>query len=292
LKSLILVVEDHEDIQFNLRLILEDNEYQVLTACNGVEALEILSNTPTIPDLILSDIMMPEMNGYDLFSKVSEQDKWNQIPFIFLTALSSPEDVRFGKMLGIDDYIIKPFKEQDLLAIIKGKILRRNRSLSISKKIEELLSVSNKPSLSKEDKTMISLLYTIWDDSYGPTMKKYYPEDPELPVSLNELGTQLFHAATPIYGHGMMMKPEGILIQIENINRLGYIFFNSYKREGTRYGQQQYILCVLSPKITYFDSLKIEVVLRELSDLIETKTQWDIKAYWEKIIKILISLPI
>ncbi|MFW9972714.1 MAG: PleD family two-component system response regulator, partial [Candidatus Odinarchaeota archaeon] len=135
MKPLILVVDDNKDILLNIRITLEQNNFEVITSSNAQDALNILSKTVKIPDVIVSDIMMPIIDGYDFFRKVSSSLKWSRIPFIFLTAKSSPEDVRFGKILGVDDYITKPFEEEDLLAIIKGKVHRKETIDSINKKI-------------------------------------------------------------------------------------------------------------------------------------------------------------
>ncbi|MCK4848744.1 MAG: response regulator, partial [Candidatus Heimdallarchaeota archaeon] len=105
----ILVVEDNPDVLFNIQVALEANEYEVETASNGKKAIKKLSEMGKNPDLIISDIMMPEMDGYDFFNIVSQNSVWSRIPFVFLSAKSKPEDVRFGKILGADDYITKPF---------------------------------------------------------------------------------------------------------------------------------------------------------------------------------------
>ena len=119
MSPLVLVVEDNEVILFNIKLFLEMQNYETLTAMNGVEALDVLKNAARQPDIIVSDIMMPEMDGYEFYRKVSENAEWSLIPFVFVSAKSSPEDIRLAKKLGVDDYITKPFEEEDLLAVIQ-----------------------------------------------------------------------------------------------------------------------------------------------------------------------------
>ena len=97
MKPLILIVEDNVDLLYAIKLNLESNKFKVIAAKNGKNALNILSNLDEVPEVIISDIMMPEMDGYEFFTEVSKIPKVNQIPFIFLTAKSSPEDIRFGK---------------------------------------------------------------------------------------------------------------------------------------------------------------------------------------------------
>jgi DNA-binding response OmpR family regulator len=203
LKPLVLVVDDNKDILFNLQLLLESNDYRVETAETGEDALKILSDLNTPPDIIISDIMMPKMDGYNFFETVSDNIKWNRIPFIFISALSTPEDIRIGKKLGVDDYLTKPFKEEDLLATISGKVNRKHKNDAVNKKIEEFLQTAQidiNPSITVKEKNLVVLLIIIWDDIIGPELKYQYPIDIDLPFSVKSVGQQLFHAAVSIYG--------------------------------------------------------------------------------------------
>ena len=121
-KPLILVVEDDLALLEGVRELLELSEYKVLTAANGREALDVLEKKQ--PDLIVSDIMMPEMDGYQFHEKVSAQPELSAIPFIFLTARGEKTDIRRGKELGADDYITKPFDDEDLLVAVRAKLKR------------------------------------------------------------------------------------------------------------------------------------------------------------------------
>lgn len=161
IKSLILLVEDDQDILTITEKTLEIRDYDVVTAVNGLDALRILSELDNLPDLIISDIMMPGMDGYDFFKTVSDDPRLNLIPFVFLTAYSTPEDVRFGKMLGVDDYITKPIKIEDLYAVIEGKLTRSKKIRSVREKIEEFMSMGTKPSISEKLKHQVILLHVI-----------------------------------------------------------------------------------------------------------------------------------
>jgi len=127
LNGIILVIEDNQKILFNLKLLLKYSGYEPITAMNGVEALEILTKLDKAPDLILCDIIMPKMNGYEFYQKISDNPKFSFIPFIFLTAKTDPDDVQHAKNLGVKDFIIKPFKKEDLLAFITEKIQRSKK---------------------------------------------------------------------------------------------------------------------------------------------------------------------
>src|SRR5260221_6564258 len=115
----ILVVEDDTALLQGLRDILELSDYHVLTARNGVEGLAVLQNR--VPDLIVSDINMPRMDGYQFYGQVRARPDWVSVPFIFLTARSEKADVRHRKILGADDYITKPFEDADLLVSVRSK---------------------------------------------------------------------------------------------------------------------------------------------------------------------------
>jgi len=126
-KPKILVVEDDFHLMGGIRDILELNDYQVVTATNGADALRTLEAQSRPPDLIVSDIMMPRMNGYEFFQAVRANRKWLAIPFIFLTAKGEREDVKLGKSLGVEDYVVKPFDADELLIAISAKLERRKQ---------------------------------------------------------------------------------------------------------------------------------------------------------------------
>ena len=126
-KTTILVVEDDLHLMEGIRDILQINGYEVLTATNGVAGLEVLESQPIPPDLIVSDIMMPRMDGYDFFNAVRSVEKWVAIPFIFLTAKGEREDIKRGKRMGAEDYVVKPFDADDLLVVVSAKLNRKRQ---------------------------------------------------------------------------------------------------------------------------------------------------------------------
>jgi signal transduction histidine kinase len=128
MSATILVLEDDKPLMEGIRDMLELQGYRILTATNGVEGLQVMQSCAKPPDLIVSDIMMPEMDGYQFLTAVQRNPQWVDIPFIFLTAKGEKEDVREGRMLGADDYVIKPFEADDLVVRIASK-LRRSRQL-------------------------------------------------------------------------------------------------------------------------------------------------------------------
>ena len=126
----ILVVDDQPEILENLALVLELEGYEVLTAKDGVEALAVLESR--LVDLILADIAMPRMNGYQLYERVRQNPRCVAVPFMFLTARAMDSDIRFGKELGVDDYLTKPIQPEDLLAAVHGRLRRAQQLAQLS----------------------------------------------------------------------------------------------------------------------------------------------------------------
>ena len=113
----ILLIEDNLDVRENTEEILSLANYKVFTAANGKIGVE-LAHTEK-PDLIICDIMMPELDGYGVLHILSKNEDTARIPFIFLTAKTEKSDIRKGMNLGADDYLTKPFDDTDLLNAIE-----------------------------------------------------------------------------------------------------------------------------------------------------------------------------
>lgn len=118
----ILVIEDNNDIRENIAELLELKGYEPIEASNGKEGLQ--KAIMILPDLIICDIMMPVMDGYGVLAGLNNHPKAATIPFIFLTAKAEKEDFRKGMGMGADDYITKPFKEEELLEAISLRLQR------------------------------------------------------------------------------------------------------------------------------------------------------------------------
>lgn len=133
----ILVVEDEDNIRTSIIDILEFENYDVLATRDGQEALEVINRFH--PDLIVSDINMPRMNGFELLSALRSNPTTNTIPCIFLTANTERKDFRYGMSIGADDYVTKPFATEDLLTAIKTRLQRYTDLQSdVQSQIDEL----------------------------------------------------------------------------------------------------------------------------------------------------------
>jgi DNA-binding response OmpR family regulator len=116
----ILLVEDDEPLLRLLAALLEQAGYQVEKASNGERALKKLEKQR--PDLLVCDIQMPVMNGFELLEKVRATPDWADLPFIFLTGRDSSEDQKLGCELGADDYLIKPANRDQLVTAIEMRL--------------------------------------------------------------------------------------------------------------------------------------------------------------------------
>ena len=118
----ILIIEDNTEVRENTAEILELAQYDVRTAKNGKEGVEIANKEK--PDLIICDIMMPVLDGYGVLHLLGKQSETATIPFIFLTAKTERADIRKGMEMGADDYLTKPFDDIELLNAIESRFRR------------------------------------------------------------------------------------------------------------------------------------------------------------------------
>ncbi len=150
----ILLIEDNKEMRENTAEILELSLYEVLTAKNGKEGIELAIKNK--PDLIICDIMMPVLDGYGVIHLLAKNEETVGIPFIFLTAKAERSDFRKGMEMGADDYITKPFDDIELLSAVESRLKKaetlkkefaKNLSgldefLNSAKKFEDLKKIS------------------------------------------------------------------------------------------------------------------------------------------------------
>lgn len=133
----ILLIEDEEEIRENLVEILTAEDFDVIDADNGCNGIKLAQQE--FPDLIICDVMMPELDGYGVLSQLRQNPITDAIPFVFLTAKAAKEDLRRGMELGADDYLTKPFTRNELL---KAITIRLEKQVAVNrnsqKKLDEL----------------------------------------------------------------------------------------------------------------------------------------------------------
>ncbi|MEO7642601.1 MAG: adenylate/guanylate cyclase domain-containing protein [Ramlibacter sp.] len=185
LRAKILVVDDTPDNLFLMTALLED-EYELATASSGVEALEVAQSAQP-PELILLDIMMPGMDGYEVMRRLRQNPATASIPVIFLTALTSIEEEQFGLDLGAVDYITKPISPPVVLARVHSHLERSanaRRLLALSEKLGRYLAPQVYKSLfdgsrEAEIRTQRKKLTVFFSDikDFTASTAKWQPED-------------------------------------------------------------------------------------------------------------------
>ena len=156
-KLKLLIIEDNTDIRFYMKIIFS-NLYQVFLAENGQEGVEVARRE--LPNLILTDVMMPVMDGFECLRVLKEDFRTCHIPVIILTALTSDEDIVKGTDLGADDYILKPFNPE----VLRAKVKRLMRSRVELKQIYTKLLTSATPSSTHQDEEVIDATTTKVED--------------------------------------------------------------------------------------------------------------------------------
>ena len=157
-EPVILVVDDDVDIVEFIVMGLDIEGFKTVKAHNGKEALEIIENSP--PDLILLDIMMPDISGYEVCKELKMQKKYNLIPIIMLTAKLKESDRYEGFVTGADEYLTKPFDFNDLLQTIR-RVLKENHELKEKRGLKEKINflISSKFEYLKQVNELISELF-------------------------------------------------------------------------------------------------------------------------------------
>ncbi len=140
-QEIILIVDDNEALLRAFEDILSLAGFVVFSAANGAEALERMEFVT--PHLIVSDISMPEMDGYAFFRAVRARPDWLSIPFIFLSAFGTKDDILVGKEMGAEDYLVKPVQRKELLIAVRSRLARSNqlRISRLSEAYESSLTV-------------------------------------------------------------------------------------------------------------------------------------------------------
>ncbi len=127
-KATIVLIDDQEEMRENIKEILELDGYTVFEAANGKDGVRLIRKTR--PELIICDIMMPELDGYGVLKIISQDEELSGTPFIFLTAKNDLSDFRAGMNMGADDYLTKPFTDLELIEAIDTRLTRFNKMVS------------------------------------------------------------------------------------------------------------------------------------------------------------------
>jgi len=286
----VFLIEDDKVLVQNLKIFLEMNDFTLISAYNGKEGLNTLSNLEQLPDLIISDILMPEMDGYDLYMNVSENPEWSRIPFIFLSGKAEPDDVRFGKLLGADDYITKPFKSKELLRrieeTIKKNIEIRKTSKVIEQELKEILKFEE-PTLKKHRRAeFFYIFYLVWNDETGPEIKDFFPKNEIPSLNLKELTSQLYSTLLKIYKFEELSETNQFTIRIVRDLVDAYALVDKLEGNNSQNGAETFMLCAITPNSHYLQSKAIKDVLARIANTIKGNKRLNIKEFWEQLLEI------
>ncbi|MFY9088865.1 HD-GYP domain-containing protein [Arcobacter aquimarinus] len=226
-KKIILVIDDTPDNLFLVTNLLKDL-YTVKVANSGEKALQFLNETLIAPDLILLDIMMPVLNGYDVLKKIKENPKLQNIPVVFLTAKSSVEDEKLGFDLGANDYITKPISPPILLARVKTQL--ENKAISdflrdkneflekeIEKRTKDVVAIQNVTIFA-----MASLAETRDNETgnhikrtsnYVKMLAKKLQNHPKFKAYLTDEMIDTLYKSAPLHDIGKIGIPDYILLK-------------------------------------------------------------------------------
>lgn len=189
--NLILIIEDEYHIREDIAQVLKLNDYRTIEAKNGLEGVELAKRH--LPDLIICDIMMPVMDGYQALEELQKDSQTSIIPFLFLTAKSSKEDIRTGMNIGADDYLTKPFDFADLISAAKSRIKKTNTTNEVIEKKYDNLKSTISSSFPHELRTpLISILG--YSDILRKSIGKMDNNDAkEMAEDIHSEGTRLYY---------------------------------------------------------------------------------------------------
>jgi DNA-binding response OmpR family regulator len=147
MRKKILIIEDDLDVRENIITLLSEEGYNVISAKDGKTGIKITKEEN--PSLIICDIMMNGLSGYDVLDALSKDNSTKTIPFIFLTAKTDREDIRLGMLLGADDYLVKPYNSDELLKSIETRLrkaegYKKNDNNLLISPPKEIYSVDDK----------------------------------------------------------------------------------------------------------------------------------------------------
>lgn len=161
MKKKILIIEDESEIRENIAAFLTYSDYDVITASNGEDGILLAKETK--PNLIISDIMMPDIDGFEVLKQLQMDSETESIPFLFLTAKNDKNSIREAMQLGADDYISKPFDFNDLISSINKRLEKHTKQFAhLNQKIEDL-QYNLKHTMPHEIRTPLNIILGLSD---------------------------------------------------------------------------------------------------------------------------------
>ncbi|MDD1730213.1 MAG: hybrid sensor histidine kinase/response regulator [Methanospirillum sp.] len=198
----ILIVEDNRTQAEYLRYILLKEGYEITLASNGVDALEVM--TGNLPDLVLTDILMPEMDGYTLCNTIKKSEQFSAVPVILVTNLYDPVDVIKGLESGADNFIIKPFDPSRINYTILDTYRTRTQSDSVQQSLlQDVWFAGGTHQISANRRQILNILLSTYEIAV-----KNYSELQETHDQLNYLNEELQHTVQELQSSNLELISE------------------------------------------------------------------------------------
>lgn len=244
--SVILVVDDqHQNIEL-MEAYLLPHGYKIMTAINGVEALNMLDMHPI--DLILLDVMMPIMDGFEVTKKVRDNENWRQIPIILLTALHAQDDRIKGIEAGCDDFLSKPVDKYELLARIRSLLkvkayndlihnYQKELEVEVTKRTKELsLAIGKIKEASLETIYRLSVAAEYKDEETGSHIRRMslYSAAIARQMGLDEHTIEMILYASPMHDIGKIGIPDRILLKPGKLDDTEWDIMKQHTTIGAR----------------------------------------------------------
>jgi len=247
-KYAIVLIVDDEPANLSLMSHVLSENYQVLAANSGKQALLVANSTP-VPDIILLDILMPEIDGYSVLTQLKNSPETCEIPIIFVTAMEEDEDEKKGLALGAVDYIMKPIKPEIMLARVKSQlILKQARDFLNDKNIYLEAEVTRRM---KENQVIqnvsiraLAHLAEIRDpetgehilrtQSYVNTLAIHLQDHPRFKDVVTENYIQLITKSAPLHDIGKVGVPDNILLKPGKLTKDEWLIMQSHAALGAR----------------------------------------------------------
>lgn len=272
-RAKILVVDDTPN---NLHVLVNTfkNEYKVIVATNGKDALRMASDT--LPDIILLDIMMPEMDGYEVITRLKDNEDTNKIPVIFITALSEAEDEKKGLQMGVVDYISKPFHPSLMKLRVQNQLelnsFRKDLNSLIEEKSAKLEELDRRRSLLQA--VMIESLGTLAEyrdpetgghikrtQSYVKAMAKHLQKKGKYREILTDEYIEMLYVSAPLHDVGKVgvldsiLKKNGSLTaeEFDEMKRHTVYGYNTLHKAQVRLGKNSFISLAMDIAFTHHE---------------------------------------
>jgi two-component system, sensor histidine kinase and response regulator len=262
----ILIIEDEPQVRANLREILNLNDFQTLTAPNGQEGL--LAAQDTLPDLILCDVSMPQLDGYGVLQGLRQNPQTNHIPMIFLTANSDRPEVRHGMELGAADYLTKPCSPNALLKAINTQLTKRAQLETYANtKLDHLRTSLNLALPQELDAPLTQMINTADRLLYQPTSPEGQAEQLK---SIRDTGLRLHRT---IHNYLLFADLEMLAIdeRVHSPSRhvktpCSQPIIRTAQRLAQSYQRDEHLVLDLEDAVLAISELKLVKIMEELLD--------------------------